>query len=64
MIMGQKRPYLAKTAHDHEDRPEGLTTGAEVTGDVSVDCDVVIVGSGPAGRRWRRSWPRRAWTWW
>ena len=29
--------------------PEGLTTGAEVTRDVSLDCDVVIVGSGAGG---------------
>ncbi len=29
--------------------PAGLTTGAEVTGDVSVECDVVIVGSGAGG---------------
>ncbi len=29
--------------------PRGLTTGAEVTGDVSVECDVVIVGSGAGG---------------
>jgi choline dehydrogenase-like flavoprotein len=29
--------------------PEGVTTGADVTGDVSVECDVVIVGSGAGG---------------
>jgi len=29
--------------------PEGLTTGADVGGDLSVDCDVVIVGSGAGG---------------
>jgi choline dehydrogenase-like flavoprotein len=29
--------------------PAGLTTGAEVTGDVSAECDVVIVGSGAGG---------------
>ena len=29
--------------------PAGLTRGAEVTGDLSVDCDVVIVGSGAGG---------------
>jgi choline dehydrogenase-like flavoprotein len=29
--------------------PPGLTTGADVGGDVSVDCDVVIVGSGAGG---------------
>ena len=29
--------------------PEGLTTGADVTGDLSVDCDVVVVGSGAGG---------------
>jgi choline dehydrogenase-like flavoprotein len=29
--------------------PQGLTTGADVTGDVSVECDVVIVGSGAGG---------------
>ena len=30
-------------------RPAGLTTGADVGADVSVDCDVVIVGSGAGG---------------
>jgi choline dehydrogenase-like flavoprotein len=29
--------------------PQGIITGAEVTGDLSVDCDVVIVGSGAGG---------------
>jgi choline dehydrogenase-like flavoprotein len=29
--------------------PAGLTTGAEVSGDLSVDCDVAIVGSGAGG---------------
>jgi choline dehydrogenase-like flavoprotein len=29
--------------------PEGVTTGAEVTSDVSVECEVVIVGSGAGG---------------
>src|SRR6516164_10260906 len=29
--------------------PAGVTTGADVSGDVSVDCDVVIVGSGAGG---------------
>ena len=29
--------------------PAGLTTGADVTGDVSAECDVVIVGSGAGG---------------
>jgi len=29
--------------------PSGLTTQAEVTGDVSVECGAVIVGSGAGG---------------
>ena len=29
--------------------PRGLVVGADVTGDLSVDCDVVIVGSGAGG---------------
>ena len=29
--------------------PRGLTTGVDVTGEVSVECDVVIVGSGAGG---------------
>jgi hypothetical protein len=29
--------------------PRGLTTGGDVTGDLSLDCDVVIVGSGAGG---------------
>jgi choline dehydrogenase-like flavoprotein len=29
--------------------PQGIIAGAEVTGDLSVDCDVVIVGSGAGG---------------
>jgi choline dehydrogenase-like flavoprotein len=29
--------------------PEGLISGADVTGDLSVDCDVVIAGSGAGG---------------
>jgi choline dehydrogenase-like flavoprotein len=29
--------------------PEGITTGADVTGALSVDCDAVIVGSGAGG---------------
>ncbi len=53
MIMGQNERYLAKTTHDHETAPgaapRGLVRGADVTGDLSVDCDVVIVGSGAGG---------------
>src|SRR6516162_5158788 len=29
--------------------PRGIITGADVAGDVSVECDVVIVGSGAGG---------------
>ncbi|HLN67886.1 MAG TPA: FAD-dependent oxidoreductase, partial [Streptosporangiaceae bacterium] len=29
--------------------PEGVTTGAGVTGDLNVECDVVVVGSGAGG---------------
>ena len=53
MIVGQNGRYLPKTTHDHENPPgvgpRGLVTGAEVTGELSVECDVVIVGSGAGG---------------
>ena len=32
--------------------PAGLTRQSEVTADLRIDCGVVIVGSGPAGRPW------------
>jgi choline dehydrogenase-like flavoprotein len=51
MIVARKGRYLARTGHDHETRPggAGVFTGAEVTGELRADCDVVIVGSGAGG---------------
>jgi choline dehydrogenase-like flavoprotein len=56
MIMARNGRYSAQTGHDHGNGfreggrgPRGLITGAEVTGDLSVECDVVVVGSGAGG---------------
>jgi choline dehydrogenase-like flavoprotein len=61
MIMGQNWRYLPETAHDHEkghdpetghDREKGLrglSTQGDVPGDLRLDCDAVIVGSGAGG---------------
>ena len=41
----------------------GLVTQQDVADELSLECGVVIVGSGPAGRPWPRNWPRPGWTW-
>ena len=35
--------------------PAGVIGQGEITGEVHVECAVVIVGTGPAARRWLRS---------
>ena len=38
--------------------PSGLTGQTDVTGDLTLDCGVVIIGSGPAGRPQPPNWPK------
>ena len=52
MIVGRNGRHLPESAHDHGNGfhgPGAMVTGGEVTGDLSVDCDVVVVGSGAGG---------------
>jgi len=54
--MGRNGRYLPENTHDHGNGlhgngniPRGVVTGADVSSDLSVECDVVIVGSGAGG---------------